>query len=66
MNTYETGPSMPTIQQAPKMKQPIEDIDRFSVASSSDYSDMEPVQRTINTTVRNKNKGKPIGKSIKI
>lgn len=67
MNTYENGPSMPKMQQAPKMKEQPEDIDRFSVASSSDYSEIEPTTRTINTTSpKGKGKGKPAGKSIKI
>jgi hypothetical protein len=67
MNTFENGPSMPKMQQAPKMKEQPEDIDRFSVASSSDYSEIEPTTRTINTSSpKGKGKGKPAGKSIKI
>lgn len=64
LNTYNDGPGKPMIQQAPKMN-PGTDIDRFSVASSSDYSEIEPT-RTINTTVKSKGRGKPSGKSIKI
>jgi hypothetical protein len=64
MNTYESGPNKPMMQQAPKMKQ--DDIDRFSVASSSDYSEIEPTTRTINTTSKVKGKGKATGKTIKI
>jgi hypothetical protein len=68
MNTYESGPSKPMMQQAPKMKQQVDDIDRFSVASSSDYSEIEPSTRTINTSSisKGKGKGKTTGKSIKI
>ena len=68
MNTYESGPSKPMMQQAPKMKQQVDDTDRFSVASSSDYSEIEPNTRTINTSSisKGKGKGKPTGKSIKI
>lgn len=66
MNTYESGPSKPMMQQAPKMKQQVDDTDRFSVASSSDYSEIEPNTRTIRTTPVSKGKGKTAGKSIKI
>jgi hypothetical protein len=63
MNTFESGPSNPMMQQAPKMKQ--DDIDRFSVASSSDYSELMEDTKTI--SLPNKGKGKmPKGKTIKI
>jgi hypothetical protein len=63
MNTYESGPSKPMMQQAPKMKQ--DDVDRFSVASSSDYSELIEDTKTI--SLPNKGKGKiPKGKTIKI
>ena len=67
MNTYQSGPSKPMTQQAPKMKE--QDMDRFSIASSSsDYSELEETTRTINTSNAGKRKGKatPKGKSIKI
>lgn len=70
LNTYQSGPDRPMVQQAPKQKEVISDeIDRFSVASSSDYSELEETTKTINmpTVTKGKGKGKiPKGKSIKI
>ena len=70
LNTYQSGPDRPMVQQAPKQKEVISDeIDRFSVASSSDYSELEETTKTINmpTITKGKGKGKiPKGKSIKI
>jgi hypothetical protein len=70
LNTYQSGPDRPMVQQAPKQKEVISDeIDRFSVASSSDYSELEETTKTINmpTITKSKGKGKiPKGKSIKI
>ena len=70
LNTYQSGPDRPIVQQAPKQKEVISDeIDRFSVASSSDYSELEETTKTINmpTITKGKGKGKiPKGKSIKI
>ena len=68
LNTYENGPAMPMMQQAPKQKENLNDTDRFSVASSSDYSEIESTTKTINMpNVKSKGKGKkPQGKSIKI
>ena len=68
LNTYQSGPDRPMVQQAPKMKQ-VDETDRFSVASSSDYSELEETTKTINmpTVTKGKGKGKiPKGKSIKI
>ena len=68
LNTYQSGPGKPIIQQAPKMKQ-ADEIDRFSVASSSDYSELDETTKTINMPSISKGKGKgkiPKGKSIKI
>lgn len=67
LNTYESGPPKPVVQQAPKMKEV--ETDRFSVASSSDYSELDEGTKTINmpTVTKGKTKGKiPKGKSIKI
>ena len=67
LNTYESGPPKPVVQQAPKMKE--DETDRFSIASSSDYSELDEGTRTINmpTVTKGKAKGKmPKGKSIKI
>ena len=70
LNTYQSGPDRPMVQQAPKQKEVISDeIDRFSVASSSDYSELEETTKTINmpTVTKGKGKGKILkGKSIKI
>ena len=69
LNTYQSGPDRPTVQQAPKQKQQSEEFDRFSIASSSDYSELDDTTRTINmpTVTKGKGKGKvPKGKSIKI
>ena len=70
LNTYQSGPNRPIIQQAPKQKPIISDeIDRFSVASSSDYSELEETTKTINmpTVTKGKAKGKvQKGKTIKI
>ena len=66
LNTYETGPPQPLVQQAPKMKQDInvEEIDQISVASSSDYSEIDVSTKTISLP---KSRGKkPKGKSITI
>ena len=65
LNTYQDGPTKPMMQQAPKMKEVVED-DRFSVASSSDYSEIDTTTRTVNTTIKGKGKTKMTGKSIKI
>jgi hypothetical protein len=68
LNTYQSGPDRPIVQQAPKMKE-VDETDRFSVASSSDYSELEDTTKTINmpTVTKGKGKGKiPKGKSIKI
>lgn len=68
LNTYQSGPDRPMVQQAPKMKQ-VDETDRFSVASSSDYSELEETTKTINmpTVTKGKGKGKILkGKSIKI
>ena len=68
LNTYQSGPDRPMVQQAPKMKQ-VDETDRFSVASSSDYSELEETTKTINmpTVTKGKGKGKvQKGKSIKI
>ena len=69
LNTYQSGPDRPMVQQAPKMKH-VDETDRFSVASSSDYSELEETTKTINMpTVSKGGKGRgkiPKGKSIKI
>ena len=68
LNTYQSGPDRPMVQQAPKQKE-VDEMDRFSVASSSDYSELENTSKTINmpTVTKGKGKGKiPKGKSIKI
>lgn len=70
LNTYQSGPDRPIVQQAPKQKNNVNDeIDRFSVASSSDYSEIEETTKTIKMPTVTKGKGKaniPKGKSIKI
>jgi hypothetical protein len=69
LNTYQDGPAMPMMQQAPKQKETFNEVDRFSVASSSDYSELESTTKTINMPNIGKGKGKgkkTQGKSIKI
>ena len=59
LNEFKSGPPKPMVQQAPKQK--VDDSDRFSIASSSDVSEIR------NVTVSNvKGKGKKGGRSIQI
>ena len=59
MNQFTSGPPQPMMQQAPKQK--TDDSDRFSIASSSDGSEIKSV------SISNpKGKGKGKGKSIRI
>lgn len=66
LNTYESGPPQPMVQQAPKMKQPdnTDETDRFSVASSSDYSEIDVSTKTV--SLPNGKGKKQKGKSITI
>mgnify|MGYP003336645693 CR=1 FL=1 len=68
MNTYESGPAKPIIQQAPKAKSVDNDEsedDRFSIASSSDLSESTKTISVTNVT-KGKTNSKMKGKSIKI
>ena len=66
LNTYESGPPQPMMQQAPKMKESYnsDENDRFSVASSSDYSEIDVSTKTV--TLPNSKGKKQKGKSITI
>ena len=65
MNTYNAGPSMPIVQQAPKMSNStynINDNDRFSVASSSSN---ESETKTINLPTGSSSSGKRTPRNVK-
>ena len=70
MNTYNAGPGKPISQKAPKQMNDDSESDRFSVASSSDFSESNLMTKSVTIPNRSNNskkpKGKILGKSIKI